>query len=123
VEALKFNNKLQYEDRIMSIVELKTPSKLEKSIQSNQNIVYVDNLPDKPKKKDIIDCMNYTGIPVKKVIRLIKIRNHHFLGQDQQNEMTYRCILQLEDSFLVDIEALNRASIFFFGKILKFSRF
>jgi RNA recognition motif-containing protein len=90
--ALQMSGRLQYEDRTVDITVLKSQSKLEKSLHNNKSIVMVENLPDKPKKQEILQWMVYNGIPAKKIIRIIKKK---VVSQNvyEAPYFTYGCIL------------------------------
>lgn len=132
-KALKFSEKITYEEKFITITELKSQSKLEKSLQKNKNIVFVDNLPEKPKKHEIVNCLLYRGIPAKKVIRIIKKKtmstdNSLNSSNSSQYNMSYStfsygCILQLEDNAKVSIPTLNHSSVTFYGRVLQFSTY
>jgi RNA recognition motif-containing protein len=131
--ALRYSEKLKYEDRFMNISELKSQSKLEKTLHTSKNVVFVNNLPEKPRKAEIVDCLKQYGIPAKKVIRVIKKRElvrepsstfngcYSNLTMEGTSSFSYGCILQLEDTAGVNINALNGANVVFYGKRMGFS--
>lgn len=63
---------LYYQDKQMALSELKTQSKIEQSIYNSKSILFIENLPDKPSKPEISLFLSSKGVPVKKVVRIIK---------------------------------------------------
>lgn len=125
-QALKFSDKLRYEDRYMHINELKSQTKLEKTLCSkNKKIIYVNNLPSRCKKKEILDHLIYNGIPAKKVIRIFKRKtlSQSFETDELEESYSYGCILMLQDFVTVNINSLNRANLHFYDQKLSFSTY